>query len=211
MLKEQYRMHQKIMSFSSQFFYKNSLIANDAVKHWTMFENDNPVQFIDTAGTGYFESQDQETKSTFNREEALLLLKHFANYMHSIDQQIGIDQIDNIGIIAPYKAQSSLLKELFEEQFEAHELIRQKTAISTVDSFQGQERDIIYISLVRSNERGEIGFLSDTRRMNVAMTRARKKLVIIGDSGTIGQDDFYAQLLDYIQSIDAYTSAFELA
>ena len=103
-----------------------------------------------------------------------------------------------------------MLKDHFDEAFKDDENLMSKVAINTVDSFQGQERDIIYISLVRSNEKGEIGFLADTRRMNVAMTRAKKKLVIIGDSATIGQHAFYGQFLDYINEIGAYRSAFEI-
>ena len=103
-----------------------------------------------------------------------------------------------------------MLKEIFENDFSDRDDIQNKVAINTVDSFQGQERDIIYISLVRSNEKGEIGFLADTRRMNVAITRAKKKLVIIGDSGTIGQHEFYEKFLDYVNEIGAYRSAFEL-
>ena len=121
-----------------------------------------------------------------------------------------LEGVTNIGIISPYKAQVSLLQDLFDERLAASPELKQKVAINTVDSFQGQERDIIYISMVRSNEKGEIGFLADTRRMNVAMTRAKKKLVIIGDSATIGRHPFYEKLLDYINEISAYRSAFEM-
>ncbi len=110
-----------------------------------------------------------------------------------------------VGIIAPYKAQVNLLQDIFKGgDYEGVNL-----SVNTIDSFQGQERDVVYISLVRSNEKGDIGFLSDIRRMNVAMTRAKKKLVVIGDSGTIGQHEFYAAFLDYINQINAYRSAFE--
>ena len=203
-------MQENIMNFSNRYFYKDKLLANEQVKSWKIFGEDQPVEFIDTAGTGYFEQIEQETKSSFNKEEANLLFKHLDEYLQLVELQGGLELISHIGIISPYKAQVSLLQDLFDVKFaEAPELIK-KVAINTVDSFQGQERDIIYISMVRSNEKGEIGFLADTRRMNVAMTRARKKLVIIGDSATIGNHPFYEKFLDYINEIGAYRSAFEM-
>ncbi len=211
MLKEQYRMNREIMNFSSDYFYKGQLHSNGKVANWKVFEDDRPVEFIDTVGTGFFEHIDSETKSSYNREEANLLIRHLKEYLHQIESMNKLDEVLNIGVISPYKAQVSLLKEKFEEAFAGRDDLQQKTAINTVDSFQGQERDIIYISLVRSNEKGEIGFLADTRRMNVAITRAKKKLVIIGDSGTIGTHPFYQKFLDYINDIYAYRSAFELA
>lgn len=209
MLKEQYRMHEKIMLFSSRYFYENQLFPNEKVKRWKVFSEDQPVEFIDTAGTGYFEQVDSETKSSFNKEETNLLFRHLQNYLEQIQSNNAMEEVQNLGIISPYKAQVGLLKEQFDEDFKDFEDLISKVAINTVDSFQGQERDIIYISLVRSNEKGEIGFLSDTRRMNVAITRAKKKLVILGDSATIGQHKFYEQFLDYINEIGAYRSAFE--
>ncbi len=210
MLREQYRMHTDIMTFSSRYFYKDRLFPNESVAQWKIFDLDQPVEFIDTAGTAYFEQIDPETRSSFNREEALLLFRHFQGYIKHIKSMEKLDNIQNIGIISPYKAQVNLLREIYEGQFSEEDPIFTKVAINTVDSFQGQERDIIYIGLVRSNEKGEIGFLADTRRMNVAMTRAKKKLVVIGDSSTIGQNDFYEKFLDYIQEIGAYRSAFEM-
>jgi superfamily I DNA and/or RNA helicase len=210
MLQEQYRMHECIMDFSGRYFYKNQLFANELVRHWKVFEEDEPMEFIDTAGTGYFEQIDPETKSSYNKEEVNLLFRHFQNYLDQIKSFGKMSEVQNIGIISPYKAQVGLLKEQFDIKYAANEDLSSKVAINTVDSFQGQERDIIYISLVRSNEKGEIGFLADTRRMNVAMTRAKKKLVIIGDSATIGQHKYYEKFLDYINEINAYHSAFEL-
>lgn len=210
MLREQYRMHEKIMDFSSKYFYKDRLIANENVRQWKVFGDDQPVEFIDTAGTGFFEQVEQETRSSFNKEEANLLFQHFDAYTQMIQLHGELEGVTNIGIISPYKAQVSLLQDLFDERLATSPELKQKVAINTVDSFQGQERDIIYISMVRSNEKGEIGFLADTRRMNVAMTRAKKKLVIIGDSATIGHHPFYEKLLDYINEINAYRSAFEL-
>ncbi len=203
LLKEQYRMNQTIMNFSNNYFYKGELFANDSVANETMFEGDSPLEFIDTAGTGYSESIDSETKSSFNEEEANLLKTHLTQYIEQLsilDKAEGAD----IGIIAPYKAQITQLKEeLNDIEFDG------KLSINTIDGFQGQERDVIYISLVRSNEKGEIGFLGNERRMNVAMTRARKKLVIIADSATIGQNSFYSHFLDYAQANGSYHSAYE--
>ncbi|UII22879.1 AAA domain-containing protein [Fulvivirga ligni] len=209
MLQEQYRMHTDIMSFSSRFFYKDKLTANSKVAGWTVFEDDGAVEFIDTAGCGYFEQVDPESRSTFNTDEVNLLSLHLNQYIEQV-QAIGkLDNIQDIGIIAPYKAQTAALVEHFVENKHLPEQIKARTDINTIDSFQGQERDIIYITLTRSNEKGEIGFLSNARRMNVAMTRARKKLVVIGDSSTIGQNEFYSAFLDYVNEIGAYRSAFE--
>ncbi len=210
MLLEQYRMNTSIMNFSSRIFYKNSLIANEHVANWKIFDEDLAVEFIDTAGCAYFEQVDSETFSSYNPEEALLLFKHLSNYLTDVEIIGKLADIQNIGIISPYKAQVARLQESFQIDGFITEEMMGKIAINTVDSFQGQERDIIYISLVRSNERGEIGFLSDTRRMNVAMTRARKKLVVIGDSATICRHPFYDKFLDYVNEIGAYKSAFEL-
>ncbi len=205
LLSVQYRMNAQIMAFSNQQFYQNQLQAHDSVAAHTILPEDAPIEFIDTAGCSFDEEQHPENKSTFNREEMTLLFKHLRHYTSTIEQLTPDETPPSIGIISPYKAQVSLLQEAFQEQ----EPLRAKVHINTIDSFQGQERDIIYLSLVRSNSSGEIGFLADTRRMNVAMTRARKKLVIIGDSATIGQHPFYNDLLDYVNSIDAYHSAYE--
>ena len=208
MLSEQYRMNEDIMNFSSRMFYKNKLRANSMVQHWKVFNEDQVVEFIDTAGCGYYEAIDKETRSSFNQEEADLLIKHLILYHSQLESMEQTDALSSVGVISPYKAQVNLLNEKFAEAG-LPETLTKKTVINTVDSFQGQERDVIYISLVRSNEEGQIGFLSDTRRMNVAMTRARKKLVVIGDSGTIGQHPFYEKFLDYINEIESYHSAFE--
>ncbi len=213
MLKEQYRMNEKIMTFSSHFFYQNRLKANIIAAERLVFPNDLPLEFIDTAGCGFFEQQDGETKSTANQEEVVLLYTHLSKYIEQIETEDNFEEIENIGIISPYRAQVKLLQNSFADSIsfsaKAVELLDGKIAVNTIDSFQGQERDIIYISLVRCNEEGKIGFLSDTRRMNVAMTRAKKKLVVIGDSATISSDSFYAAFLDYVNEIGAYRSAFE--
>lgn len=208
MLNEQYRMNQQIMNFSSDHFYQGKLVASEKVSHWKVHEDDMPFEFIDTAGTGYTESLDQDSKSTYNKEEASLLLKHLDQYLLGL----GNDALENklsIGIITPYKAQAACLSEGLANAAIPEEL-KKTIKINTVDSFQGQERDVIYMSLVRSNDKGEIGFLSDKRRMNVAMTRAKKKLVVIADSATICRDKFFSSLFDYVNENGAYRSAFEL-
>lgn len=209
MLSIQYRMNKKIMDFSSRMFYKGKLEAADFVRNWKVFSEDAVVEFIDTAGCAFYEAVDKETRSSYNTEEADLLIKHLTEYLGQLDTIGHMEDLESVGIISPYKAQVSLLTEKIQEGGYEEE-VQKKLQINTVDSFQGQERDVIYISLVRSNENAEIGFLSDTRRMNVALTRAKKKLVVIGDSATIGQHPFYEKFLDYINEIDAYRSAFEL-
>jgi superfamily I DNA and/or RNA helicase len=210
MLKEQYRMNNDIMEFSSRFFYDNKLISNDLVKNHKIYLDDTAIEFIDTAGLGYNETVDSETKSTYNKEEVTLLFKHFINYLKTVEEQGLISTIQDIGIISPYKAQVTFLREYFENTLELPVFLKNIININTVDSFQGQERDIIYISLVRSNENAEIGFLNDIRRMNVAMTRAKKKLVVLGDSATICQNKFYDKFVDYVNEIGAYKSGYEI-
>lgn len=216
MLRTQYRMHEQIMQFSNQQFYKNGLIAHDTVKHHLLTNDQEdyllakPVEFIDTAGCGYDEKQNSETLSKYNPEEASLLLRHldrlfshiYATHKHLLESGF------SVGIISPYKAQVQYLKERLGEHPELSDFV-ELIKINSVDGFQGQERDVIYISLVRSNDKGKIGFLSDTRRMNVALTRARKKLVVIGDSATLGQLAFYQAFLETMDKMGAYTSAWE--
>lgn len=199
MLNRQYRMHPQIMGFSSQYFYKGALETAEEVVLRERENSEDHFLFIDTAGCGFAEKVKKETLSTFNAEEAELLVKH-------LEQNVSLDQ--TIGIIAPYKAQVEKLKELIQKS-PALDALRENITVNTVDAFQGQERDVVYISLTRSNEKGEIGFLKEYRRMNVAMTRAKTRLVIMGDSATIGKDKFYHQVIDYAQSIEGYKSAFE--
>lgn len=209
MLDTQYRMNEKIMQFSSNYFYEKRLTASPTVKHHTLGSNyliDAPVDFIDTAGCGYEEKRSEETRSISNKEEGNLLLKYIQMLLEEIPA--AKQHLTTIGLIAPYKEQVIYLR----SQLAHYELLQKHAvniAIHTVDGFQGQERDIIGISMVRSNETGDIGFLGDTRRMNVAMTRAKKKLVMVGDSATLGSHKFYKQLLQYVENIEAYKSAWE--
>lgn len=199
MLETQYRMHPDIMNFSSEYFYKGKLRAADSIlqRHQPF---DNPITFIDTAGAGYDEEVKKETLSTFNKDEALFL----GRYLSQNVPPKGM----SVGIIAPYKAQIEMIRGIIDRSDALAEVMEDIT-INTVDAFQGQERDIMYISLTRSNASAEIGFLKEYRRMNVAITRARYKLVIIGDSATLGVDPFYESLISYIQENGQYTSVFE--
>ena len=205
LLQLQYRMHANIMDFPNQALYHGKLKAHASVASQLLFPEDQPLVFIDTAGTGYLEEIDPDSKSSCNPENAKLLLTHLKKYLETLAENSC--EIPPIGIITPYRSQVEYLSRLMEE--EKKEGFHPPVKTSTVDSFQGQERSIIYIDLVRSNERGDIGFLSDIRRMNVAMTRAKQKLVVIGDSATIGTNPFYEQFITYCQANNSYQSAFE--
>jgi ATP-dependent RNA/DNA helicase IGHMBP2 len=204
LLEEQYRMHASIMEFSSREFYGNHLQASAAVATKTLFLNDQPFTFIDTSGCGFDEKQEESSIS--NAEEGLFLLKHLKVYLAEVSEHYGPGAFPTVGIISPYQEQIRTLKEIFEGDDDISPL-RQYIDINTIDSFQGQERDIIYISLTRSNAAQQIGFLADVRRMNVAITRARTKLVIIGDGSTLAKNTFYMDLMNYAEEISAYQSA----
>lgn len=209
MLKVQYRMHEAIMKFSSAHFYHNELIAHESVRHALLRPDQPPVEFIDTAGCGFNEAQDPETLSRFNQEEGQLVIRQAEKLVESIGLEEWMQENISLGIITPYRAQVDLLHKLAESS-STLEPLHKLIAINTVDAFQGQERDVIIISFVRSNDKGEVGFLKDIRRTNVAMTRAKKKLIMIGDSATLGADPFYIELLDFVQKDDFYRSAFEI-
>ncbi|HET9485890.1 MAG TPA: AAA domain-containing protein [Chryseosolibacter sp.] len=209
MLRVQYRMHEKIMQFSSKYFYEDKLIAHESVSTRLLRPDHPPVLFIDTAGCGYHEKQDPETLSRMNAEEAALLIQQVELLVEDIGATAWLEEQITMGIITPYSAQVDQLHKLAEASAILEPLYRFIT-INTVDAFQGQERDVIVISFVRSNDNGEVGFLSDIRRTNVAMTRARKKLIMIGDSATLSSHPFYLTLLDYVQKEGFYKSAFEL-
>ncbi len=212
MLEQQYRMHEQIMRFSGKWFYKDKLTADLSVRYRTLGEGFEPLEFVDTAGLGYEEEKDPDTLSTYNSEEALLLLKHLALLLNSLESQGAniFDQGLKIGIIAPYKAQVRILRDTLRDS-PMLSSYQEYISINTVDGFQGQECDIIYISLTRSNAQGEIGFLGDVRRMNVALTRAKMKLVVVGDSATLGRHPFYEAFIEYVEEVDAYHTAWEWA
>lgn len=195
LLNEQYRMNNEIMAFSNRYFYGDQLTSNAANANHRLAQEELPVEFIDTAGCGYEEIQSSSGESRSNAEEASLLCRHYSALLNQYPD------LTDVGIISPYRAQVDLLEEML--------LGDGRVTIQTVDGFQGQEREVIYISLVRSNGEGQLGFLTDYRRMNVAMTRAKKKLVVIGDSATLGNDTFYAAFLEYCEEVGAYKSAWE--
>jgi ATP-dependent RNA/DNA helicase IGHMBP2 len=199
----QYRMHQAIMDFSSEQFYSGTLVADETVRGHLLTGlvgveesplTQDPLQFIDTAGADYDERQEEEGLSRFNPDEGALVLK-------KVDQLIaaGLPAAD-IAVIAPYAAQVRWLRQHAEHP---------DLEIDTVDGFQGREKEAVIIGLVRSNRRGEIGFLADTRRMNVALTRARRKLIVVGDSATLAVHPFYAAVLEYFQLHDAYHTVWD--
>ncbi|PQJ09728.1 IGHMBP2 family helicase [Flavipsychrobacter stenotrophus] len=206
LLQEQYRMNESIMGYSSKVFYDNKLIAHGSVATHLLHDADAPLAFVDTAGCGFDEKT--EGTSTSNPEEATLLFKHLEKLITELQPHFTPDTFPTIGIISPYRQQILALQDLYQHATFLQPY-RSKITINTIDSFQGQERDIMYISMVRSNTDNIIGFLSDIRRMNVAMTRARKKLVIIGDSGTLSRLPFYSDFISYAESLNAYQSAWE--
>jgi ATP-dependent RNA/DNA helicase IGHMBP2 len=203
LLNIQYRMNHAIMGFSNEWFYDGSLSADKSVESHTLIqEQGSPIEWIDTAGCDFAEKNNLETNSKFNPEEYFILREHLL----SLDILEREKDFPSIGIISPYREQVLFMQTQVEED---HDLSKLNIDVDTIDSFQGQECDIIYISLVRSNLKSEIGFLKDYRRMNVAMTRARKKLIIIGDTATIAADPFYRKLIEYCEKINGYRSAWE--
>ncbi len=206
LLEEQYRMNETIMGYSSKVFYDDKLIAHESVAQHLLFPIDAPLAFVDTAGCGFDEKA--ENTSLSNPEEAGLLFKHLTQFVAELDGHYSKETFPTVAVISPYREQIYELKEQLLHS-PALQQYGDKISVNTIDSFQGQERDIVYISMVRSNDKGVIGFLSDIRRMNVAMTRARKKLVIVGDSATLSRFPFYANFIAYAEKLDAYKSAWE--
>jgi len=199
----QYRMHTSIMEFSSLEFYDAALIAHESVASHRLVDlpdvaagrlTESPVELIDTAGAGYDEQPEPDGESRLNPQEAQLVCRYVGALVAA-----GV-AAEDIAVIAPYAAQVRLLRELLKGL---------AVEIDSVDGFQGREKEAIIVTLVRSNPIGEIGFLSDTRRMNVALTRARRKLIIIGDSATLGGDPFYGRLFEYVESLGSYRTVWE--
>jgi len=199
----QYRMHPAIMEFSSLEFYDGTLKADASVSGRLLAElagvgrsphTESPLEFIDTAGAGYDEQREPDGESRLNPREAQLIA---AKARQLVERGV---PADGIGIITPYAAQARLLRDLLgSDTFE----------VDTVDGFQGREKEAILISLVRSNDQQEIGFLADVRRMNVAMTRAKRKLIVVGDSATLSGDAFYVRWIEHLEVAGAYHSVWE--
>jgi superfamily I DNA and/or RNA helicase len=207
LLDVQYRMHKQIMGFSSREFYDDALKAHSSVAGRKLFPGDAPMVFVDTAGCG-FEEQAEGT-STVNPEEAAFLFRHLSMLVAELRTRYQEAEFPAIAVISPYKEQVRLLNELLEHS-PALRAFGGRLSVNTIDSFQGQERDIVYISMTRCNAEGSIGFLADIRRMNVAMTRAKQKLVVIGDSATLGGVPFYSDFIAYVEAEGFYQSAWEL-
>ena len=214
LLTRQYRMHESIMRFSSDHFYDGKLIADEHVASHLLcdlpgvdpsLETEKPVEFFDSAGAAWEETVEPEGLSKLNEKEAeFVVFKVRQLFAQGVN-------VEDISVIAPYAAQVRKIRGLFRsiktESGEASELCN--VEVDTVDGFQGREKEVIVISLVRSNAQCEIGFLKDYRRTNVALTRARRKLIVIADSATLGGDEFYGSLFQYFESIEAYRSVFE--
>ena len=216
LLKVQYRMNDTIMKFSSDWFYHGEVESDESVKHRSVLDWEHPIQWID--GNEMLQQVNEELKEEeklnidfteqfigenhgrINKAEAELVLSTLKNYIDKIGKERFLSERLDVGIISPYKVQTQYLRQQIRKR-EEFRPFRQFISVNTVDGFQGQERDIILISLVRSNDNGQIGFLSDLRRMNVAMTRARMKLIIFGDKGTLLHHAFYRKLIQYVEEV----------
>ena len=232
LLKIQYRMNEEIMRFSSDWFYGGQVESAPQIKYRSILDFDHPISWIDTSNeenqiTIEGEDAPEDSASTsssssaanqnsdlnfkeqfvgesfgrINKAEAELTLLTLAEYFTKIGKQRVLGDSIDVGIISPYRAQVQYLKKLI-KKYEFFKPYRRLISVNTVDGFQGQERDVILISLVRSNDEGQIGFLKDLRRMNVAMTRARMKLIILGNKDTMTQHPFYKKLWEYIEAIN---------
>ena len=211
LLKMQYRMNEEIMRFSSDWFYGNQVESAPEVKYRSILDLDIPMTWIDTSlfvesgkrkeeGELFKEEFVGESFGRINKAEAELTLLALEQYFQKIGKQRILDERLDVGIISPYRAQVQYLRRQLKKR-EFFKPYRSLISVNTVDGFQGQERDIILISLVRANDEGQIGFLRDLRRMNVAITRARMKLIILGDASTMTRHPFYKRLYDYIEAL----------
>ena len=212
LLKMQYRMNEEIMRFSSDWFYGNQVESAPEVKYRSILDLDIPMTWIDTSefsensensdysDISFKEQFVGESFGRINKAEAELTLLVLEQYFQKIGKQRILDERLDVGVISPYRAQVQYLRRLFKKK-EFFKPYRSFISVNTVDGFQGQERDIILISLVRANDEGQIGFLRDLRRMNVAITRARMKLIILGDASTMTRHPFYKRLYDYIEAL----------
>ena len=196
----QYRMNDEIMRFSSEWFYGGVLRSAPEVKYRSILDFDTPIEWVNTEGMDCNEEFIGESYGRINKPEAELCIGQLKQYITRIGRERFLSERIDVGIISPYKAQVQYLRQLMrcDSFFKPY---RPLITVNTVDGFQGQERDVILISLVRANEEGQIGFLNDLRRMNVAVTRARMKLIILGDASTLTRHAFYRKLYDYIKGL----------
>ena len=197
LLKIQYRMHEDIKRFPSRWFYHDELEAAPEVKYRGILDFDTPASWIDTSELDLQEKAVAEGTGRLNTGEAELLVRELKNYMERIGIRRILEEHIDFGVISPYRAQVHYLRHLLKKE-PFFRPCRRLITVHTVDGFQGQERDVIMISLVRANEKGQIGFLRDLRRMNVAITRARMKLLILGEAVTLTRHPFYRELYEYI-------------
>ena len=205
LLKIQYRMNEQIMRFSSDWFYHGQVESAPSVRHRGILDYDIPIEWrqasIDDEGTPPAEEFVGESFGRINKTEAQLTLDTLQQYFEKIGKQRVLEERIDVGVISPYRAQVQYLRQQLRKR-EFFKPFRHLISVNTVDGFQGQERDIIVISLVRSNDEGQIGFLRDLRRMNVAITRARMKLIIMGNASTMTRHPFYRKLYEYVQSLN---------
>ena len=200
LLKTQYRMNDEIMRFSSEWFYHGELNSAPEVKYRSILDFDTPIVWINTENMDCNEEFVGESFGRINKAEAMLCIEELKKYINKIGIERLLDERIDFGVISPYKAQVQYLRQLVKKDA-FFKPFRSLMTINTVDGFQGQERDVILISLVRANEDGQIGFLNDLRRMNVAITRARMKLIILGDASTLTKHPFYKKLYEYISEL----------
>lgn len=208
LLKTQYRMNEEIMRFSSNYFYHGEVKTAPQIKYRGILDYENPMVWINTSQIeigpdepSFKEQFIGEKFGRINKGEAELTLQKLEEYLKKIGKKRILEEQIDVGIISPYRAQVQYLRKMLHKK-ESFKPYMKLISVNTVDGFQGQERDIILISLVRANENGQIGFLSDLRRMNVAITRARMKLIILGNAETMTQHPFYQKLWNYIQKIN---------
>jgi superfamily I DNA and/or RNA helicase len=210
LLKMQYRMSEDIMRFSSNYFYDGLVESAPEVKFRSILDLDTPMEWIDTSEftltsnpsplTSFKEEFVGESYGRINKAEGLLTLHVLQQYFERIGKQRLLDERIDVGVISPYRAQVQYLRRLLMKR-DYFKPFRRQISVNTVDGFQGQERDVIVISLVRSNDEGQIGFLRDLRRMNVAITRARMKVIILGNRQTLTRHPFYRQLWQYVERL----------
>ena len=201
LLKLQYRMNDEIMRFSSDWFYGGMLQSAPEVKYRSILDFDTPIEWVNTEGMDCNEEFVGENYGRINKPEAELSVNQLKEYITRIGRTRFLEERIDVGLISPYKAQVQYLRQLLKRDA-FFKPFRPLITVNTVDGFQGQERDVILISLVRANEEGQIGFLNDLRRMNVAITRARMKLIILGDASTLTKHAFYKKLYEYIQGLN---------
>ena len=204
LLRMQYRMNEEIMRFSSDWFYGNQVESAPQVRFRSILDLDVPMEWVEAVADGHEEFVG-ETFGRINKAEAEQTLQALQDYFTRIGKRRLLEERIDVGVISPYRAQVQYLRALLRKS-DFFKPYRHLVTVNTVDGFQGQERDVILISLVRSNDDGQIGFLRDLRRMNVAITRARMKLIILGDSATMTRHPFYKKLYQYVEALKEHTT-----